>query len=69
MEGDFVNDGNCSSGVDFHLNFGAVDVEGDGEWRRMFILNSIETVFIPTRVILLFWLLLNVVYPLRRLFI
>ena len=69
MEGGLVDDGNCSSGVDFHLDWGVVDVEGDGEWRRMFIVNSIETVFIAARIILLFWLLLDVVCPLRKLLI
>ena len=26
-----VDDGNCSSSIDFNLDWGAVDVEGDGE--------------------------------------
>ena len=69
MEGGFVDDGNCSSSIDFYLNWGVIDVKGDNEWRRMFTLNGIETVFVPTRVILLFWLPLDVVGPLRRLLI
>ena len=60
MEGGLIDDGNCSSSIDFHLDWDVVDVKGDSEWRRMFILNGIETVFVPTRVILLFWLLLDV---------
>ena len=44
-------------------------MEGDGEWRRMFIVNGIDTVFIPARIVLLFWLLLDAVCPLRRLLI
>ena len=55
-----IDDGNCSSSIDFHLDWGAVDVEGDGEWKRMFTMNGIETIFVPTRVILLFWLLLDI---------
>ena len=64
MEGGLIDDGDCSTGVDFHLNWGIVDVEGDGEWRRMSIVIGIENVFIPARIILLFWLLLDVVCPL-----
>ena len=67
MEGGLTDNGNCSSGVDFY--WGVIDVEGDSEWKRMFILNDIETVFIPTRIILLFWLLLDVVCPLRKLLV
>ena len=64
-----VDDGNCSSSIDFNLDWGAVDVEADGEWKRMFTVNRIETIFVPTKVILLFWLLLDIVCPLRRLLI
>ena len=54
MEGSLIEDGNCRSRVDFHLNWSVVDVEGDGEWRRMFIMNGSKAIFIPARIILLF---------------
>ena len=69
MEGGLVDDGNCSSSIDFYLDWGVVDVEGDGEWRRMFIVSGIETVVFTARIIVLFWLLLDVVCPLRKLLI
>jgi len=67
VESGFIDDGNCRSRVDFHLNWSVVDVEGDGEWRRTFIVNGIKAVFIPNRIVLLFWLLLDIVCPLWRL--
>ena len=69
MEGGLVDDGNCSSSIDFYLDWGIIDVEGDGEWRRMFIVSGIETVFITARIIVLFWLFSDIVCPLRKLLI
>lgn len=49
MKCGLIDDGKCSSCVDFHLNWGVIDVKDDGEWRRTFIMNSVKTVFVIIR--------------------